>query len=336
MLYLISKVAIIKLSQGFYMFICSNCRFLFREFFIFALTIYSSLFIFVIPWYVVFLLTAIPILISYSTVSSLISILNIFLPLLIFSFFSSNLFALYLYIATWTLITLSVRSGKRWAFLLSYIFIGLLTFLSLRFTNSIADIILITVSLLTVILNIYTIKGKDRSIENIDIIIENDTPTLRQATEIFISGIKEISQGHINIINQSKNNLKISTLSGDGLIIAFDCKAFCPSRKLISEIIKYLPRGNGKYAFILYTGKLYTDMAAFILWVVLLLKGYKPKGKLFVCNYFLNDNKYIHTFNESERNIIFECGGDFADGWYCGEPLTILPTPLFIINAAKK
>ncbi len=157
-----------------------------------------------------------------------------------------------------------------------------------------------------------------------------------RAAEKFADGALSVSEGKINIIKWEENKPEMEAVTGDGLAIAFPVHLFGTGRKFLADMIKKLPAGNGKPAFILYTASLYPGAAAFVLWAALSFKGYRVKGTLWEATGPLKIKSLSEKTAEHENGIIFEAGGDFADGWPCGEPLIIPPSPLFILGLLKK
>ena len=312
---------------------CLNCRLFLRIVLIFILTLYASLFIFVIPWYVAFILSAIPIFISFSTISSFAAAINLCIPLAVLSFFSSNQIALYLPIVAWALTVMSFRSGKKWTMWTTIFFVACCIFLGVKLSSGVTDAVLIISSLLTLIFALPSLRGKSEPVGNIDIIVSGDND-INIIAETFASSAAQTATGAIQIIDCYKDHIN-DTVS-NAVVIAFQSRFFGCGRKFIAYIIKNLPKGNGKPAFILYTSNFYHDMPAFLVWIVLIFKGYTPKGKLFVYKGVLGEKLRESNFLQAEKNIIFESAGDFADGWYCGEPLNVLPSPLFALNIFKK
>ena len=305
---------------------CYQCKLFLREIFIFSLAANAVIFNFNIPWFVVFLIAALPVFISFGTMSSVIGGIRIFVPTAVLSFFSLNPFAVYLPFLTWALLTLSIRSGKRWTLISTVLFNIAWICLSLRGEISLADGVFILSSIISLLFALPMLKGKTQELKDIDIMVKSTERYTLQAAETFADGAAEVlKKEKINIINWEERGIEPGTLKGGALVIAFKPKFFGCGRGFLIDMIKKLPRGNGKAAFILYTAFLYPDTAAFILWVVLRIKGYDVRGTLLKT-----------TFNSSESNIISECGGDFADGWPCGEPLIISPSPLFLLGLLIK
>lgn len=305
---------------------CYQCKLFLREIFIFSLTANAVIFNFNIPWFIVFLIAALLVFISFGTMSSVIGGIRIFIPTAMLSCFSLNPFAVYLPFLTWALLTLSVRSGKRWTLISAVLFNMAWVCLSLRGEISLADIIFILSSIVSLLFSLPMLKGKTQGLKDINIIVKSAEKYTIQAAETFADGAAEVlKKGKINIMNWEEKGIEPETLKNEALVIAFHAKFFGCGRGFLVDMIKKLPKGNGRAAFILYTASIYPDTASFILWVILRIKGYNVRGALLKTK-----------FSSSESNIISECGGDFADGWPCGEPLIISPSPLFLLGLLRK
>lgn len=316
--------------------ICQHCKLFLKELFIFTLSLYTILFLYPIPWYVIFIISAIPIIVSYSTISSFFNLLNIIIPITIFSFFTDNIFSLYIPFITYFLITLSLRSGRIWAYIITLLYVILWITLSIIISINIADIILILSSLLMIVFSLPMIKGKGASVKNIDVIYSSNTGNTLKIAKKFATGVYDTTNGDISISDINSYNFKNEFRQYDGVVIAFPVHLFGPGRSFLYKIMKQLPKGNNKNAFILYSGSMYDDMSSIILWLILTFKGYSVKGKLFSSSLLQRISFLEDKINNSENNIIYEAGGDFADGWYCGEPLLVIPSPLFLLTLLKK
>lgn len=316
--------------------LCPICKLYLKELFIFTIALYIILFLYPIKWYIIFFISAIPFITSIFMVSSFFSLINLIIPLIIFSYFTDNIFTLYLPFITYFLITISVRSGRKWSYILSITYVILWIILSFLLRINIADIILILSSLLTIAFSLPILKGNSPKSNNIDIIYKSDTGNTLKVVKKFAAGMYDANNGDISISDFNSYNYNNSIREFDAIVVSFPIHFFGSGRSFLYKIYKNLPKGNGKNAFILYTGSFYDDMASLIIWLILIFKGYNVRGRLFISTILQKSSLLEEKVNNIENKIIYETGGDFVDGWYCGIPLLIIPSPLFLLTFLKK
>ncbi|MFA6472778.1 MAG: 4Fe-4S binding protein [Candidatus Latescibacterota bacterium] len=158
----------------------------------------------------------------------------------------------------------------------------------------------------------------------------------------FIEGVKkggaEVTLHRFHYYKEFDADLK-----GDALAIAFPVYGWKPPWTFCSYLLKKLPRGNGKPAFVLYTAAGGPENAGIAAWVLLTLKGYRVMGRNWtaypmnvptfrllpgrVCAFL---DKCLPLKVDSER--VTESGEEFARGGYAGMPFILLPFPLVIVG----
>jgi NAD-dependent dihydropyrimidine dehydrogenase PreA subunit len=134
-----------------------------------------------------------------------------------------------------------------------------------------------------------------------------------------------------------------AALNGDALVIAFPVYGGKPPWTFCDYLVKRLPKGNGKSAFVLYTAAGGPENAGIVAWALLTLKGYRVMGRNWA-TYPMNVPTFrllpgrVCTFldrlfplrKDIERAV--ESGEEFALGGLTGLPFLLLPSPLFIIG----
>ena len=132
-------------------------------------------------------------------------------------------------------------------------------------------------------------------------------------------------------------------LDGDTLILAFPVSGWKPPWPLIEYLLRDLPSGKGKPAFILYTSAGGPENAGFIAWTLLALRGYRVIGRLW-STYPLNVPtfrigpkslwRFIDSLTPFKKDIEFliTVAKEFSRGEKTGLPLILWPTPLALLG----
>jgi Pyruvate/2-oxoacid:ferredoxin oxidoreductase delta subunit len=159
----------------------------------------------------------------------------------------------------------------------------------------------------------------------------------------FISGMKK-SGAEINVHRFHYHKRFDAKLTGDSLVIAFPVIGWKPPWPLVSYIIKKLPRGYGKPAFVLYTSAGGPENAGIVAWFLLTLKGYRVVGRLWSI-YPMNiptirlGPKAVWQFIDKKTPVSGETetaektGIEFALGKITGLPFVLWPFVLVIFGA---
>jgi ferredoxin len=132
-------------------------------------------------------------------------------------------------------------------------------------------------------------------------------------------------------------------LNGDSLVIAFPVIGWKPPWPLFLYLIKKLPLGYGKPAFILYTAAGGPENAGILPWLILTIKGYVVLGRcwgLYPVNVptvrigsqlFWNRIDGSYASNKHLRSCR-QAAMAFSKGMRGGFPFILFPFPLFIIG----
>ncbi|MDP2983200.1 MAG: hypothetical protein Q8O92_07715 [Candidatus Latescibacter sp.] len=134
-----------------------------------------------------------------------------------------------------------------------------------------------------------------------------------------------------------------AVLNGDALVIAFPVYGWKPPWTFCGYLLKRLPKGNGKPAFVLYTAAGGPENAGMAAWALLTLKGYRVMGRNWatypmniptfrllpgrVCTFL---DRFLPLRKDIDR--VVESGEEFARGGFAGLPFVLLPFPLFLFG----
>lgn len=132
-------------------------------------------------------------------------------------------------------------------------------------------------------------------------------------------------------------------LRGDALVIAYPVIGWNPPYPVFELMIHDLPRGRGKPAYVLHSSAGGPENAFFLAWLLLLLKGYRPSGRLGgtypvnVTTFRIGPQRMWSWFDKllprpSDVRLAEESGAAFARGQSAGLPFWLWPSPLFIAN----
>jgi ferredoxin len=134
-------------------------------------------------------------------------------------------------------------------------------------------------------------------------------------------------------------------LDGDALVLAFPVSGWKPPWPLCAWLLRKLPSGRGKPAFLLYTAIGGPENAGMVAYFLLTLKGYRVVGRTWavypnnvitfrpkllpekVCRAIDRLTPFQHDARAARR-----FGQEFAGGLPAGFPFLILPTPLFLVG----
>jgi hypothetical protein len=134
-----------------------------------------------------------------------------------------------------------------------------------------------------------------------------------------------------------------AALNGDALAIAFPVYGWKPPWTFCGYLLKRLPRGNGKPAFVLYSAAGGPENSGMVAWALLTLKGYRVMGRNWAV-YPMNIPTFrllpdrVCTFLDGllplrkDIDRVVESGESFARGEIAGLPFVLTPFPLFLFG----
>jgi ferredoxin len=183
-------------------------------------------------------------------------------------------------------------------------------------------------------------KRKNTTLRKVDIILCSYSGNTGHAASKFVEGIKEEK---VDVVIHRFHHHRVfhADLSGDGLVLAFPVIGWKPPWPLCSYIIRKMPRGGGKPAFVIYTAGGGPENAGMVAWLLLTLKGYRVVGRGWAV-YPINiatvrigpkrmwrflDNLLPRAVDSADLKTI---GRDFARGVPGGHPFILWPFPLII------
>jgi ferredoxin len=130
---------------------------------------------------------------------------------------------------------------------------------------------------------------------------------------------------------------------GDALVVAFPVIGWKPPWPLLYYLMRGLPRGGGKPAYVIYTAAGGPENAGMLTWLVLTIKGYRVAGRSLGV-YPLNVPtlrigpkglwRWIDSLTPfaAESRGATEAGGDFVEGRDSGLPFILWPFFLSIVG----
>lgn len=252
---------------------CEECRRLIKLWFITALIFYVISAKILIPVPVMLFFTILPVMASIGIWIGIVEVLSVFIPVIFLSFFTNNLYAVFLPVFTSFFIILAHRSDRMPAVIISYLYLIFLTYISIIYYSSIADILLIAVSILNMVINIKLFNKRA---------LDKDTCMLYNADSFFL--YKKIEQNINHLFKEQKWQIfKQDSIPVDKNInITFFINvSYCNiSIKELKNIWNSVPYGAGKNVFIVYSADFFSDIAYISLYILLFFKRYKVQGRL--------------------------------------------------------
>ncbi len=176
----------------------------------------------------------------------------------------------------------------------------------------------------------------------VDVILSSYSSNTAHFTYKFIDGLRRAgAEATVHRLHYHKRFKP--ELSGDSLVAAFPVFGWKPPRPLLHWLLKELPRGRGRPAFILYTAAGGPENAAFLPWLILMLKGWRVKGRLWsiyplnVATFRLGPKKLWKKLDRccpsraDVEKAVFS-GRQFGMGKNTGFPLIVWPFPLIFFG----
>ena len=243
------------------------------------------------------------------------------------------------------IIMISHRLRTRAATRVSMLFIAGWTVLAL-YTNSIGitEGVILAVTLIWVGSYIFDAvsQADSGSLQKIDVILCSFSGNTGHYTRQFIDALQENGKAAAIYRFHRKEEFK-PVLGGDALALAFPVSGWKPPWHLTEYLIKDLPRGNGKPAFILYTAAGGPENAGFAAWIILTLKGYKVRGRAWsiypmnVPTFRLGPKAFCSFIDsltplKNDTGFIIKAAREFSNGERAGMPFILWPTPLTILG----
>jgi ferredoxin len=204
------------------------------------------------------------------------------------------------------------------------------------------EYIFLGVSFLSLLVYVPSISNTSVLRKKIDIIMCSYSSNTAHYTGLFADGLQK-ARVQAKVHRFHYFDKFTANLDGDALVLAFPVIGWKPPWPFFDYLWKNLPRGNGKPAFILYTAGGGPENAGAIVWLLLLLKGYRVKGRnwgvypmnvvtfrigpAFLWKY-LDNSVPVKNDGDKIRQIALE----FVRGYNTGLPFILWPSPLFIIG----
>lgn len=306
--------------------LCAECRRVIKLWFLFAIILYVTIKGYNIPIAFFMLLISIPLFTSLGFWASLVEVFTIFLPVLVLSFITDNIFTIYLIPLTNILLLLSYRAGRLPATVGSSVYIIFWSYLVFVSNSSIIDYIVIFICFFNLLIHL---KGLFIRVENSlvwSFISENNDEVSNKILSALKEGVYDI-KGCVNVANDMS---KVD----NNIVVLVNAKYSSLNMSFLKQIYKELPKGNGKKVYIIYKAKFFPEMSYIFLWCLLYLKGYKVMGRSYYITYLTNI-KTANIYFEAQKEmlkIISKGMFDMADGFKSALPLYINILPFSFIS----
>jgi ferredoxin len=178
--------------------------------------------------------------------------------------------------------------------------------------------------------------------EKIDVMLCSYSSNTAHYTYQFIEGLKEEGK-QVTVHRQHYYRDFNPEFKGDTFVLAFPIYGWKPPWTTVTHILKRLPRGKGKPAFILYSSAGGPENAGVVAWFLLKLKGYRVLGRSWaaypvnVVTFRIGPRKmwdFLDKQLPSNRDVkaVKEYGREFARGERTGMPLQFWPFPLAVFG----
>ncbi|MHB9029334.1 MAG: 4Fe-4S binding protein [Candidatus Latescibacterota bacterium] len=175
---------------------------------------------------------------------------------------------------------------------------------------------------------------------NVDVILCSFSSNTAHYTSHFIRGMEEIG-AKVTVHRFHDHRAFHPELNGDSLVLCFPVYGWKPPWPLEECLLRRLPRGNGKPAFILYTCAGGPENAGVYTRLLLALRGYRVVGRNWaiypvnIATVRLGPSglwNYLDQLMPWEHEIarVYESGKDFALGMSTGMPFVLWPFPLVL------
>lgn len=306
--------------------LCAECRRIIKLWFLFAIIFYVTSKGYNIPAALFMLLASIALFASLGFWAAVIEVFTILLPVLILSFITDNIFALYLIPLTNILLIMAYRAGRLPAAIFSYAYIVFWSYLTYVSYTSLIDYAVIAVCFLNMLLHIKGLFIKAEESLNWSFIAENNDETGKQILSALKEGLYDI-KGEITVLDNIEK-------AEHNIVIYTDVKYASLNMNFMYKLYKNLPKGKNNKAYIIYKAPFFPEMAYIPLWLMLYMKGYKVMGRA----YYIEGLAEIKTANiyfaaqKEMMNVISKGMYDISDGFKSALPLYIHLLPFALIS----
>ena len=306
--------------------LCAECRRIIKLWFLFAIIFYVTSKGYNIPAALFMLLASIALFASLGFWAAVIEVFTIFLPVLILSFITDNIFALYLIPLTNILLIMAYRAGRLPAAIFSYVYIVFWSYLTYVSYTSLIDYAVIAVCFLNMLLHIKGLFIKAEESLKWSYITEINDETSVKVLSSLQEGLYDI-KGEITAqdnIEKAENNI----------VIYAEAKYAALNMSFIHKLYKYLPKSRNSKAYIIYKSPFFPEMAYIPLWLMLYMKGYKVMGRA----YYVEGLAEIKTANiyfaaqKEMLQVISKGMYDISDGFKSALPLYVHLSPFALIS----
>ncbi|MBI5532535.1 MAG: 4Fe-4S binding protein [Deltaproteobacteria bacterium] len=242
----------------------------------------------------------------------------------------------------WTLSAVAVRTRSRLAVLLALV--GTAAWMAAPDQMAldgfrIASLACTGVSL--VLLAWYGLRVPPRA-RNVDLIVCSYSGNTAHFAQSFAEGAQQAGAS-VTVHRQHHMDVRGVKLEGDSLVVAYPVIGWNPPFPLHDMLLRDLPRGRGKPAYVLHTSAGGPENAFLLTWLILLLKGYRPCGRLGgtypvnVTTIRIGPRRMWAWLDSllprpSDLRVAREAGQSFASGKIDGLGFWVWPSPLVPLN----
>jgi ferredoxin len=254
---------------------------------------------------------------------------------------------IYLPLLSMVLIHLSHRTGSRAAAIVTWLAVMAFYGISAQLPEgkmAFFHYLLLFASLLSLTIHASSaVMARKSELRAIDVLLCSYSGNTAFYAKHFIDGIRsagaEVTMHRFHYYGEFS-----PSLDGDALVIAFPVIGWKPPWPLLDYLLRKLPDGNGKPAFIAYTAGGGPENAGVIAGLLLAMKGYRLSGRAWgilpinVPTFRIGPRRlydFLDTLTPAKQDLQYlrKSGEDFTTGKPAGMPFFAFPFPLFLVGS---
>jgi len=177
---------------------------------------------------------------------------------------------------------------------------------------------------------------------HVDVVVNSASGNTMHLVQSFLQGVREagvaVTVHRFHYFREFR-----AELAGDALAVAFPVYGFKPPWPFLFWLLRDLPKGRGRPAFILYSSAGGPENAGILVWLILRLKGWRTGGRLWaiypvnVVTFRLGPKPlwrlldHLVPLRRDTVNAV-SYGSAFAQGRVAGFPYLVWPLPMFLVG----